>query len=76
MASKVGDMPEWIRENENGWLSEDASAEEIDQVLERAWQQKTRWPQMGEKSFSIFREKFTGSAEQKLLHKIVAAIEK
>ena len=76
VASKVGDMPEWIRENENGWLSEDASAEEIDQVLERAWQQKTRWPQMGEKSFSIFREKFSGSAEQNLLDKIGAAIEK
>ncbi|HEX8316439.1 MAG TPA: glycosyltransferase, partial [Flavisolibacter sp.] len=44
VASKVGDMPLWVREGRNGWIANNASVEEIDSAMERAWQQKEQWP--------------------------------
>jgi glycosyltransferase involved in cell wall biosynthesis len=73
-ASKIGDMPYWISEGENGWISDDASVEQIDRTLERAWQQKDQWPKMGEKAFATFKDKFPASAEENLLEKIEAVL--
>jgi glycosyltransferase involved in cell wall biosynthesis len=71
-ASKIGDMPYWINEGENGWISSDASVEQIDITLERAWQQRKQWAPMGENAFSVFKRKFPASAEENLLEKIDA----
>ena len=43
IASDVGDMPLWINEGVNGWIAEKACVEEIDRVLENAWQNETNW---------------------------------
>lgn len=74
VVSKIGDMPYWVEEGENGWIAENASVEEIDRTLEKAWQQKEHWPQLGLNAFARFKKKFTGSAEEKLLEKIVGLI--
>ena len=71
-ASKIGDMPYWINEAENGWIGDDASVGQIDATLERAWQQREHWPQMGQNAFSVFKKKFPASAEDNLLGKIDA----
>jgi glycosyltransferase involved in cell wall biosynthesis len=70
VASKVGDMPYWIKEGRSGWLSENASCDQIDKTLERAWMQRQSWEGFGKEAFAIFREKFPLSAEDELLQKI------
>ena len=70
VVSKIGDMPYWVTENENGWISNDASVEQIDFTLEKAWQNKDKWHVMGQNAFKTFKEKFPLSAEEDLLEKI------
>ena len=74
VVSRIGDMPYWVNEGENGWISKDASVEEIGQTMEKAWQQKEQWPQIGANAFAFFQKKFTGSAEEKLLQRVEAAM--
>lgn len=74
VVSHVGDMPQWVQENQNGWIARDASEKEIDAAMEKAWQDKERWPQAAAASFVIFQEKFSVSAEQRLLQQLQQAI--
>ena len=67
VASRIGDMPLWVEQGRNGWISRNAQATEIDHTLELAWQQRASWPEMGRASFTIFREKFPGSPEKHFL---------
>ena len=70
VVSAIGDMPKWVHEDVNGWVSEDASVEQVDAVLEKAWQNRERWEEMGRASFQIFKEKFPESVEDYLLNQI------
>jgi len=72
VVSKIGDMPRWVNEGENGWISSDASVEQIDITLEKAWQKKEQWKQIGENAFSVFQKKYPAPAEELLLEKIEA----
>ena len=74
VVSKIGDMPYWVTENENGWISDNASVEQIDFTLENAWQHKDDWDVMGEHAFKTFKEKFPLSAEENLLEKIESVL--
>ena len=67
VVSKIGDMPKWVREGVNGWISPCASCKQIDETLEKAWQQKENWEEMGKNSFKIFKEKFPSSPEEHFL---------
>jgi glycosyltransferase involved in cell wall biosynthesis len=58
LVSNVGDMPEWVKEGVNGWISENASVPLIDETLEKAWQSRDQWQAMGEASFRLFKESF------------------
>lgn len=64
IVSDVGDMPLWIRNNENGWVCKDASISEISRVLEVAWNNHEKWETMGQKSFEIFKEKFPKNVDE------------
>ena len=68
--SNVGDMPKWVTEDVNGWISEDASVEQIDQTLEKAWQARHCWDEMGKASFQLFQEKFPPIPEAYLLEQL------
>lgn len=70
VVSKIGDMPRWVNEGENGWISPDASSEQIDATLEKAWQQREQWKRMGENAFSVFQKKYPSPAEEILLANI------
>lgn len=67
IASNVGDIPKWVRNNVNGWIIKDTSVDEIEIVLEMAWNERNRWAHMGRKSFEIFSKEFPYSVEQRLL---------
>ncbi len=58
IASSVGDMPLWISEGVNGWIAKKICIEEIDRVLENAWQQRNKLEEMGKESFKIFKQKY------------------
>jgi glycosyltransferase involved in cell wall biosynthesis len=70
VVSKIGDMPYWVTENENGWVSDNSSIEQMDFTLEKAWQHKDSWRLMGENAYKTFKEKFPLSAEENLLEKM------
>jgi glycosyltransferase involved in cell wall biosynthesis len=76
VVSRIGDMPRWVNEGENGWISPDASVEQIDSTLEKAWQQREHWKGMGENAFSVFQEKYPAPAEEILLRKIEALVKR
>lgn len=58
IVSNVGDMPFWIQENANGWVTETVTVKAIQQTLELAWDQRNNWPHMGKQSFTIFHRYF------------------
>lgn len=64
VVSDVGDMPLWIKDNVNGWVAKDASVVEILKVLEKAWESKELWENMGKKAFDYFEANFPKSVEE------------
>ena len=58
IASDVGDMPLWINEGINGWIAEKVCIEEVDRLLENAWQQRNKLEEMGRESYKIFKQKY------------------
>ena len=70
VVSKIGDMPEWSIFNNNGWVCQDASPEEIDRIMSLAWACRDDWHNMGRKSFDLFREKFPVSPAKYFLEQI------
>jgi glycosyltransferase involved in cell wall biosynthesis len=63
IVSDIGDMPLWVEDGINGWVSPDASIASIHNVLEKAWQQKENWELMGRNAFDTFTKKFPVSVE-------------
>ncbi len=70
VVSDIGDMPQWVNHNVNGWVSSNATQQEIDTILEIAWNKKEQWKEMGEKSFEIFCRKFPASPEECFLQQL------
>lgn len=58
IVSNVGDMPLWVKDEVNGWIAPQVKQDEIDIVLEKAWQNRSRLEEMGRSSFSVFKEKY------------------
>lgn len=58
VVSNVGDMPFWVQENLNGWITASVSVETINQTLEQAWDKRNNWEDMGKQSFAIFKQHF------------------
>ena len=58
VASDVGDMPLWINEGVNGWIAKKVCIEEVDRLLENAWQQRNKLEEMGRESYKIFKQKY------------------
>ena len=68
VASDVGDMPLWINEGVNGWIAQKVCIEEIDRVLEKAWQQRNKLEEMGRESYKIFKQKYPEHPVEYFLH--------
>lgn len=67
VVSKAGDMPVWVKHEENGFICEAVTIEAIDDVLENAWQQKSKWIEMGKKAFATFRQLYPQPYEEKIV---------
>ncbi|HEV7331930.1 MAG TPA: glycosyltransferase family 4 protein [Flavisolibacter sp.] len=68
--SDVGDMPKWVTDGYNGWVSKNASVDEISLALERCWQNRAQWDEMGNHSFRLFQEKFPAVPEAFFLQQL------
>ncbi len=64
VVSNVGDMPIWVKENYNGWIASDASVNSIALVLEKAWQYRNNWEEMGKNAFKTFTEKYPKNVDE------------
>lgn len=58
VASNVGDMPLWVKNNVNGWVANELSVEGIDSIFETIWDNRRRLEAMGRESFDIFTRKY------------------
>ena len=58
IASDVGDMPLWVNEGVNGWIAKKVCIEEIDRVLENAWEHRNKLEEMGRESYKIFKQNY------------------
>jgi len=47
VGTPVGGIPELLVEGETGWLARSTEVADVADALERAWEQRTRWPQLG-----------------------------
>jgi glycosyltransferase involved in cell wall biosynthesis len=70
VVSDVGDMPKWVTDEVNGWISNNASVESINETLEKAWQKRERWEEMGKISYQLFKEKFPEIPEEFFLEQL------
>jgi glycosyltransferase involved in cell wall biosynthesis len=59
--SDVGDMPLWVKNGINGWVTEKVTMESIDRTLEQVWAHRNKWDEMGENSYRIFQQKYPAS---------------
>ena len=72
VVSRVGEMPAWVHQGENGWVCEDASVERIADALEAAWQRRADWPLMGARSHRLFVDRYPHPPEEAFLAQITA----
>jgi len=72
--SAVGDMPRWIEDGKNGWISRAIDPIAIDEVLERAWNERDQWELMGSAARRTYERKFVLEPELLLLQKIEEAL--
>lgn len=68
IASNVGDMPGWVRHNENGWIVNKTDMDSIDEMLEIAWNNKNQWELMGKKAFETFHSYYPIDPVKQFLH--------
>jgi glycosyltransferase involved in cell wall biosynthesis len=66
IVSNVGDMPQWIQHNHNGFVCNTATIPDIDNVLEQCWQQQGQWAAMGQNAFTTFIKKYPQPYEEKM----------
>ena len=50
LGTAVGGIPELITDNETGWLCSSTDCATVAEKLEEAWQQRTKWPELGLKA--------------------------
>jgi glycosyltransferase involved in cell wall biosynthesis len=73
ITTKVGRAAELIDDNHSGFLAPAATAELIDEVLERAWQQRHNWQIMGERAARAIRERHGLRPAEDFADRILAA---
>lgn len=61
LGTPVGGIPELITE-QTGWLSRSTGVADINDALEKAWQQRNQWQQMGKSGQQFIRENYNQQA--------------
>lgn len=70
VVSDVGGNAELIREGETGFVAEAPTVALIDAALDRAWQQRHRWPEMGAAAREVMLARLQTPPEESLVRLI------
>jgi len=73
ITTRVGRASELIDDNESGFLAPAATAELLDEVLERAWSQRDDWRAMGQRAARAIRERHSLRPAEVFADRILAA---
>jgi glycosyltransferase involved in cell wall biosynthesis len=73
ITTKVGRAAELIDDNRSGFLAPAATAELVDEVLERAWQRRHDWQHMGQLAARAIRERHSLRPAEDFADRILAA---
>jgi glycosyltransferase involved in cell wall biosynthesis len=71
MATDVGGASEWIEDGHSGWLAPAATVSVLDKVLERVWQEREQWADMGIQAHRRAMELYDPAAGKTLLDQMV-----
>lgn len=55
VATAVGAIPDWITDGHSGFLAAGPDPRQLDDALERAWQARAQWPEMGGAAHAAIR---------------------
>lgn len=58
IVTACGRNPEWVEEGVTGFLAPAATADLLDEALERAWRARDRWPEIGEGASRAIRARY------------------
>jgi glycosyltransferase involved in cell wall biosynthesis len=72
ITTNVGRAAELIDDNESGFIAPAATAELIDEVLERAWQRRDDWRTMGQRAAQTIRSRHSLRPAEDLADRILA----
>lgn len=70
IATRMGAIPEYINDGENGILSKDITVDSYRDALERAWARKEEWCDWGKKARETLLSKYDFHPDQTLLQKL------
>ncbi len=73
VVSDVGGMCEWVEDSVNGYVAEAPSVRSFGAALEKAWNTKSNWREMGIRAHETARAKIDPSPELKLIDLLKAA---
>ena len=72
ITTNVGRAAELIDDNESGFIAPAATAELIDESLERAWQRRHDWAAMGKQAARAIRERHSLSPDEDFADRLLA----
>lgn len=65
LVSDVGDMPVWIKHNENGFMVTALNKKVLEEILEEVWHNRIRIDILGREAFNTFQELYPQPYEEK-----------
>ena len=65
LVSNIGDMPEWVKKDHNGFITMAVNETALSEQLEIAWAKRESWGRMGENAYKTFLEKYPRPYEEK-----------
>jgi glycosyltransferase involved in cell wall biosynthesis len=73
ITTRVGRADELIDDNQSGFIAPAATAQLVDEVLERAWQRRNDWQRMGQLAARAIRERHSLRPAEDFADRILAA---
>ncbi len=68
LATDVGGHREWLTDGETGWIAKAPTPWALDEALERAWNHRPRWADMGARAHEVASERADPAAGRRLLN--------
>jgi glycosyltransferase involved in cell wall biosynthesis len=75
IVTNVGGATELIEDGYNGFVADAPTASSLDSALEKAWEQKERWEELGKNAGATIRKKYPEDAAAYLNSKIKSLLD-